>query len=126
MNVGKTVMEVPAGWIDLQVNGFMGVDFSAPGLRLEDVRRVTKALVQRGTGAYCPTVITNEPWMYEVNLGVLAAAMESPTPCRATPTRSGPSWLMTGWSGCSSRTGIICRRILCGWPCGPRVLKTWW
>ena len=78
MQVNRVISDVPAGWVDLQVNGFVGVDFSAPGIRVEDVRRATKALHQRGTGAYCPTVITNEPWMYEVNLGVLAAAMDEP------------------------------------------------
>jgi len=78
MSARQVVPQVPEGWVDLQVNGFLGIDFSAPGLRVDDVRRATKALVQRGTGAYCPTVITNEPWMYEVNLAVLAAAMEEP------------------------------------------------
>lgn len=74
----RTLNDIPPGWVDLQVNGFMGVDFSAPGLRVEDVRRATEALVKRGTGAYCPTVITNETWMYEMNLSVLAAAMDEP------------------------------------------------
>jgi len=78
MNNSRILANVPAGCVDLQVNGFVGVDFSAPRLRVEDVRRATKALLQRGTGAYCPTVITNESWMYEVNLPVLAAAMEEP------------------------------------------------
>ena len=50
MNNSRILVNVPAGWVDLQVNGFVGVDFSAPGLRVEDVRRATNALVQRGTG----------------------------------------------------------------------------
>lgn len=78
MKTKRSITEIAPGWVDLQVNGYAGVDFSAPGLTVEDVRRATGALVSRGTVAYCPTVITNEPWMYEVNLAVLAAAMSEP------------------------------------------------
>ncbi len=69
---------VPQGWVDLQINGFIGVDFSAPGLTVADVRRATEELVRRGTAAYCPTVITSVLERYEENLPVLAAAMEEP------------------------------------------------
>jgi len=66
------------GFIDLQVNGYMGIDFSEPGLTLDEVRMVTHALVERGTIAYCPTVITSSPDTYEQNLPVLAQALEEP------------------------------------------------
>ncbi len=66
------------GFVDLQVNGYVGIDFSAPGLTLEGVRRVTQALVRRGTIAYCPTVITAPAEVYEQNLPVLARAMDDP------------------------------------------------
>ncbi len=66
------------GFIDLQVNGYLGIDFSEPGLTLSDIRRVTRALVERGTIAYCPTVITGSVDTYKQNLPVLAQAMEEP------------------------------------------------
>ena len=69
---------VPEGWIDLQVNGYAGIDFSAPGLTVADVRRATEALVRRGTAAYCPTMVTSTLDRYEENLPVLAAAMAEP------------------------------------------------
>lgn len=69
---------VPEGWIDLQVNGYAGVDFSAPGLTVADIRRATEELVRRGTAAYCPTLITSALERYEENLPVLAAAMAEP------------------------------------------------
>lgn len=69
---------VPDGWVDVQVNGYAGVDFSAAGLTVEDVRRATEALVGRGTAAFCPTVVTCAPDVYEQNLPVLAAAMQAP------------------------------------------------
>ncbi len=67
-----------SGWIDLQVNGFLGVDFSAPDLTLDKVRDVTAALMARGTSAYCPTLITCDPAIYERNLPILAQAMREP------------------------------------------------
>ncbi len=66
------------GFVDLQVNGYVGVDFSAPGLKLEGIRRVTHALIERGTVAFCPTVITARTEVYEQNLPVLAQAMGDP------------------------------------------------
>lgn len=66
------------GFVDLQVNGWMGTNFTAPGLTLEDVRRVTRAMIERGTIAYCPTVITGDPDVYRENFAVLAKAMDDP------------------------------------------------
>ncbi len=64
-------------YADLQVNGFVGVDFSTAGLTVDAVRRVTQALVARGTAAFCPTIITAPTAVYEQNLPVLAAACET-------------------------------------------------
>jgi N-acetylglucosamine-6-phosphate deacetylase len=69
---------VPEGWIDLQVNGYAGIDFSAPGLTVADIRRATEELARRGTAAYCPTMVTSSLERYEENLPVLAAAMAEP------------------------------------------------
>lgn len=65
-------------FVDLQVNGLMGIDFSKPGLTLDAVRRVTKDLIAKGTVAYCPTVITSAMETYRENLAVLAKAMDEP------------------------------------------------
>ena len=66
------------GFVDLQVNGYMGVDFSSPGLRVEDVHRVTEALLAAGTVAYCATIITSDFDIYERNLRVLARTASEP------------------------------------------------
>jgi len=66
------------GFVDLQVNGYLGVDFSAPDLTVEKVHFVTKELVKRGTVAYCPTVITSTMEVYQENLPIIATAMEDP------------------------------------------------
>ena len=67
-----------SGWIDLQVNGFLGVDFSTPDLTLNKVRDVTAALTARGTSAFCPTLTTSDPAIYERNLPILAQAIRDP------------------------------------------------
>ena len=66
------------GFIDLQVNGFLGIDFSAAGLSTDDVRSVTVEVVSRGTAAYCPTLVTSPVDVIEANLAVLANAMDEP------------------------------------------------
>jgi N-acetylglucosamine-6-phosphate deacetylase len=66
-----------SGFVDLQVNGFGGINFSSDGLTLDEVFRVTAALQQRGTLAFCPTVITSAPAVYQRALPVLAQAMQT-------------------------------------------------
>ena len=64
------------GFVDLQVNGYLGIDFSAPGLSLDRVRQVVFTLRDRGTAAFCPTMITSSMEIYRQNLPVLADAIE--------------------------------------------------
>ncbi|WFB36754.1 N-acetylglucosamine-6-phosphate deacetylase [Kiritimatiellota bacterium B12222] len=66
------------GFVDLQVNGYGGIDFTAPGLTVEAVHEVTRMLCERGTIAYCPTLITASEELYRENLPVVAAAMRDP------------------------------------------------
>lgn len=61
-----------AEWIDLQINGYGGVDFNAPGLTVEQVVAVTERLEQDGTAGYLPTFVTGDPDMVLANLRVLA------------------------------------------------------
>ena len=62
-------------YIDLQVNGYHGVDFSHRNLTRDDVRGATLSLVEAGTHRFCPTVITSAWSTYEHVLPVLAEAM---------------------------------------------------
>jgi N-acetylglucosamine-6-phosphate deacetylase len=71
-------MPTPRGFVDLQVNGWMGIDFSAPALSVSDVRAVVRALVSRGTLAFCPTVVSSSEATYRKVLSVLAQAMREP------------------------------------------------
>jgi N-acetylglucosamine-6-phosphate deacetylase len=48
-----------AGFVDLQVNGFAGIDFNSPGLRGEDVHRASAAMRATGVTRFLPTLITS-------------------------------------------------------------------
>ena len=50
---------VGPGLVDLQVNGYGGMDFNSTPLDEEIVWRVTRALWREGITTYYPTIITN-------------------------------------------------------------------
>ena len=50
-------LEIP-GLVDIQVNGFAGIDFNAPGLSTEQVRRAVAELGATGVTRFLPTLIT--------------------------------------------------------------------
>src|ERR1051326_6309872 len=49
------------GWIDLQVNGFAGVDYNSPTATPEDIARSIGVLFSPGVPRFFPTVITGPP-----------------------------------------------------------------
>jgi len=69
---------IAPGLIDNQVNGYMGVDFSSPGLTVEDVLKVTQALWKFGVTTYLPTIITIPHERLLENFSVLAEATHHP------------------------------------------------
>lgn len=63
-----------AKWVDLQINGYAGVDFNAPGLTVEAVKTVVERLNADGTAMFLPTLVTGDPEMLiEMVRTVLAA-----------------------------------------------------
>ena len=62
-------------FVDLQVNGYAGVDFSSPDLTPEKVLRAVQALRERGTAAFCPTLVSAAPATYQRNLPLLVEVM---------------------------------------------------
>ena len=76
---------IAPGLIDIQINGYMGVDFSGPNLTVEKVRKATEALWRAGVTSYFPTIITNDIATIKENLAVLASAVEDPTIGRSIP-----------------------------------------
>ena len=69
---------VAPGLIDMQINGYMGVDFSGPDLTVEGIEKATEALWEAGVTSYFPTVITSDIERLKKNFAILAKARENP------------------------------------------------
>lgn len=68
---------VSPGWIDLQVNGFAGVDYCSPHAEHEAIAASIQAMFRTGVTRFFPTVITGSPESMTGALSNLAAARES-------------------------------------------------
>jgi N-acetylglucosamine-6-phosphate deacetylase len=64
-----------SGFIDLQVNGYAGVNFTSPNLTLDQIHSTARALHRKGTIAFLSTIITAAWETYEHVLPLLAQAM---------------------------------------------------
>lgn len=51
---------IAPGLIDIQINGYMGVDFSDQNLKIEDLRKATRSLWKIGVTTFLPTVVSND------------------------------------------------------------------
>jgi N-acetylglucosamine-6-phosphate deacetylase len=68
-----------SGFVDLQVNGYAGVDFTNHALSRAQIDSTVQALYQQGTAMFLPTVIT-APWeTYARVLPLLAEAIADPS-----------------------------------------------
>ena len=65
---------VSPGFADIQVNGFAGIDFSAPELDPERAISILPAIWKTGVTTFCPTLITNSLDQLERNFRVLEEA----------------------------------------------------
>lgn len=69
---------VAPGLIDIQINGYMGIDFTGENLSLEGIRSATKALWKEGVTTFLPTVITADNERLAANFAILAKALKDP------------------------------------------------
>ena len=65
------------GFIDLQVNGFAGVDYNSPAASLDQIDGSLRALFSTGVTRLFPTIITAPPEQMLAALGNLARAREA-------------------------------------------------
>jgi len=70
-------MRVP-GFVDLQVNGYKGTDFSDAGLNEEAFVDGCREMIKAGTTAFLPTLITSPAEVYAHNLPIIAKAIATP------------------------------------------------
>lgn len=74
---GAEAVYLAPGFIDVQVNGFAGVDYCQSGTPVEEIGRSIDVIHTSGTSLFFPTVITNSPEEMVGSLRNLAAAKES-------------------------------------------------
>jgi N-acetylglucosamine-6-phosphate deacetylase len=68
------------GWVDLQINGFGGVDYNTPTVSIDDLARSIDVVLSTGATRVWPTVITAAPESMCAALANLAAARETLPP----------------------------------------------
>jgi N-acetylglucosamine-6-phosphate deacetylase len=73
---GKTPASIP-GFVDLQVNGYAGSDFSSMQLTHEGIVDVCTQLAGQGTAAMLATLITSPLEVYRRNLPLIGEAVKS-------------------------------------------------
>lgn len=69
-------------FIDVQVNGgaapgYGSLDFSQKGIEKKKIESLTEWICSKGTGAYCPTVISTSEEIYKQNLPILSRCMDT-------------------------------------------------
>lgn len=67
-------LNLAPGFIDLQVNGFAGVDYNSPSLTLEQIGHSIRALFATGVTRFYPTIITGPPRQIDAAVRRLAEA----------------------------------------------------
>lgn len=72
-------------YIDLQVNGFAGVDFSTLELSYDSFMKAADAVFASGTAIFLPTIVTSDVPLYERNIGIIRDAVEKNGLQRAVP-----------------------------------------
>ncbi|MCF8380385.1 MAG: amidohydrolase family protein [Bacteroidales bacterium] len=72
---GKDLFIAP-GLIDLQVNGYKGVDFNDEKLSVNKIEQVVYELLKDGVTGFLPTLITNNPLIIEQNLKLFNLAIK--------------------------------------------------
>lgn len=79
----ETLPYVAPGLVDLQVNGFKGIDFNAVPLQTERILQVTRELWREGVTTYFPTITTNAVERIEAELQAVHAASREEPDCAA-------------------------------------------
>ncbi|MBJ7881663.1 N-acetylglucosamine-6-phosphate deacetylase [Gelidibacter salicanalis] len=70
---------IAPGLVDLQINGFKGIDFNKVGLEVADVYKLTQTLFGKGITTFFPTIITNSDEATVSLIKVISLACESNT-----------------------------------------------
>ena len=67
---------VAPGLIDIQINGYMGIDFASQDLTIEGIREVAKALWKEGVTSFLPTLITADQESLKNSFSILSESLD--------------------------------------------------
>lgn len=97
------------GYVDLQVNGYKGIDFSSPELTESGFLRVSSDLLNHGTSVFLPTVITSSQEIYKRNLGIIKNAVDKEGLIKHIPGLhlEGPFLSKTAGIGCHNPDWVM-------------------
>lgn len=76
MRAPVTRKSVPAGWVDLQVNGAMRMAFKGSNMNADTVLRIMEYVLKSGTGVFLPTISTANLVTYQRNIPIIREAVE--------------------------------------------------
>ncbi|UCD81821.1 MAG: amidohydrolase family protein [Desulfobacterales bacterium] len=79
----KNERMIAPGFIDLQVNGFAGIDFNHPDFRADDLVPACEAILQTGVTRFCPTLVTGSYRRLSKNIKEILRAREKNTLVRS-------------------------------------------
>src|SRR5262245_17254314 len=83
-DLGGDDFRIAPGLIDIQINGYDGVDFNNSGANTEQIVAATRQLWRTGVTAFCPTIITESfDHIAKCISNLIRAADESPEFARA-------------------------------------------
>src|SRR5690349_18809952 len=83
-DLGNEVLRLSPGFVDLQINGYGGVDFNDAATTTDQITATTRALWQTGITSFCPTVVTeSSEHISQCLTNLIRAADESPEFARA-------------------------------------------
>jgi N-acetylglucosamine-6-phosphate deacetylase len=83
-DLGDRDLRIAAGFIDIQINGYAGIDFNDPNTNSGDFGAATRQLWKAGVTAFCPTIITGSfDHIAKCISNLVRAADESPEFARA-------------------------------------------
>jgi len=77
LSSGSDIPEVyvAPGLIDIQINGYMGIDFADQDLNIEGIRDAAKALWKEGVTSFLPTLITADQESLKNSFSILSKAL---------------------------------------------------
>ena len=75
INFDASLPFISPGFVDMQVNGYRGIDYSSPDLSYESILSLIKSLAKSGTTQHIPTIITSSQEHICKNLKIIASCV---------------------------------------------------